>query len=118
MAVFGLVRLNVISAFGTQRLGFINHLIFHVVIKLDTHANRHTVSFDIAVAVEVFGLIRLAQESHLEVCRGVTGYKTHAASILAEHFDYAFANVVGEHRIQGFVFDFMNPDRLDMARER
>ena len=118
MTVFSFIRLHIVSAFGTQRLGFVNNTFLYVVVKLDTYANRYAIGFHITGTVIVFRLIRIAQESHFEISIGIVVDDTHTARILSEHFEHPGADVVGQHRVKRLVFDFVNLDRLDMAWER
>ena len=118
MTVFSLVRLHIVGTFGTQRLGFVNNTFLYVVVKLDTHANRHAVGFHVTGTVIVFRLIRIAQESHFKIGIGILVDDSHTTRILAEHFEHPGTDVVRQPRIKRLVFDFVNFDRLDMARQR
>ena len=118
MAIFGLVLLDIVRTVCRKRLALVDDAVLHVVVELDTHADGNAVGFHIAVAVVVLGLVRVAEERHLEVGVGVLVHQAHTARVLLEHVDDCRMDIVREHRVERLVFHLVNLDRLDMAGQR
>ena len=118
MAVFGLVRLDVIDTIRRERLAFVDDSFFYVVVKFHFNADGNAVRFHIAIAIVVFRFVRITQQRNFEISISIAIHQAHTACIALEHINNGGMNVICKHRVKSLIINFMDIDRLDVARER
>ena len=118
VAIFRLVLEHIIRSVGGKVFAFVNHLLGDIVIEPDIYPERYPIGFHLGSARVVFGLVRVAQERHLEIRIGFFVYQPNPSRVFPEKVHDAVPERISKYRIERLVIDFVNLHSPNMAGKR